>query len=206
MTTRLSVAAFLAAFLLFVGMGFAGITADVTAEPTGLRSAASFSTIADRHQRSVAIFREMGRVIQSPRCLNCHPVSNIPTQTDRMRPHQPLVVFGKDGSGAPGLQCSTCHHDGNFEPAGVPGSPHWALAPPEMSWAGKSLGQICRQMRDVRRNGGRSASALVTHMGTDKIVGWAWHPGAKRTPAPGTQHDFGVLAAAWIRDGAQCPR
>ena len=34
--------------------------------------------------RSIALFRKAGKVFQSPRCLNCHPAGDRPTQTDRM--------------------------------------------------------------------------------------------------------------------------
>jgi len=39
-----------------------------------LRLPESFSSIADRIERSRALFVEAGRVLQHPRCLNCHPV------------------------------------------------------------------------------------------------------------------------------------
>jgi hypothetical protein len=58
---------------------------------TELEPASSFGTIADRRARSMALFSEAGKVLQHPRCLNCHPATERPTQTDRMRPHQPLV-------------------------------------------------------------------------------------------------------------------
>jgi hypothetical protein len=35
-----------------------------------------------------------------------------------------------------------------FVASGVPGNPKWALAPAEMAWRGKSLGEICRQIQD----------------------------------------------------------
>ena len=45
--------------------------------------------------------------------------------------------------GAPGgLACTTCHHEANYDPAGVPGNPKWSLAPVEMAWQGKTLGQM----------------------------------------------------------------
>ena len=44
---------------------------------------------SDANARSIALFREAGKVIQSPRCLNCHPVGDRPTQTDRLEPHRP---------------------------------------------------------------------------------------------------------------------
>jgi len=57
-----------------------------------LRPAASFAGIADARARAVALFQEAGKVLQHPRCVNCHPRGDSPRQTDRMRPHQPLVV------------------------------------------------------------------------------------------------------------------
>lgn len=176
------------------------------ASPGTLQPVAAFAKIKDNHERAVALFQEAGKVIQSPRCMNCHPATERPTQTDRMLPHQPLVVRGEGGMGAPGgLVCSTCHHEANFDPAGVPGNPKWSLAPAEMAWQGKTLGQICVQIKDKERKGGRAMAALVKHMAEDDLVGWGWHPGAGRTPAPGTQKQFGDLIKAWADAGASCP-
>ena len=170
-----------------------------------LRAPAAFSSIANQRARSVALFEEMGKVIQSPRCLNCHPRSDTPTQTDAMTVHQPMVTRGTTGQGAPGLACRACHHEANFDPAGVPGAPKWGLAPREMAWAGKSLGEICRQIKDPRRNGGKSGAELVEHFAHDPLVGWGWRPGSGRRPAPGSQTAMGVLAQAWVDGGAYCP-
>jgi hypothetical protein len=170
-----------------------------------LKPVSSFTAIKDSKARSLALFSEVGKVIQHPRCLNCHPATERPTQTDRMRPHIPLVVRADGGIGAPGLHCTTCHHDKNFEPAGVPGNPKWALAPVEMAWQGKTLGQICLQLKDPERNGGKDMAAMEEHMAKDELVGWGWHPGGKRTPAPGTQVQFGQLFKAWVESGAHCP-
>jgi hypothetical protein len=174
---------------------------------SGLAPVASFDKIGDRTARSVALFEEAGKVIQSPRCLNCHPAGDRPTQTDAMRPHIPLVVRGDGGMGAAGgLACTTCHHDANFDAAGVPGNPKWQLAPIEMAWQGKTLAQICVQLKDKERNGGRDLPAIVTHMSEDGLVGWGWAPGAHRTPAPGSQKEFGDLIKAWVDTGAACPK
>ena len=154
---------------------------------------------------AIAIFREAGKVLQHPRCLNCHPATDRPTQTDAMRPHQPRIVRGEDGHGPAGLPCSTCHHKANFDPARVPGHPDWHLAPLSMAWQGKSLGAICVQLKDMERNGGRDLPGLLRHMSEDTLVGWAWAPGAGRTPAPGTQEEFGALMRAWADNGAHCP-
>jgi hypothetical protein len=45
----------------------------------------------------------------------------------------------------------------------------------------------------------------IHHMNEDSLVGWAWAPGAGRTPAPGTQALFGGLVKAWAASGAFCP-
>jgi hypothetical protein len=75
-----------------------------------------------------------------------------------------------------------------------------------MAWEGKTLGQICAQIKDPARNGNRSLEALVEHIGTDHLVGWAWAPGGSRKPAPGTQKEAGALVETWVRTGAACPK
>lgn len=180
-------------------------TRPVPAIAATLRPVSAFAAIRNPDRRSLALFGEIGKVLQHPRCLNCHPAGDRPTQTDAMRPHVPSVVRGEAGMGVPGLYCVACHHARNFDPAGVPGNPKWALAPPEMAWAGKTLGQICNQIKDKNRNGGRSMNDLVHHMAEDDLVGWGWHPGGGRTPAPGTQKEFGALFKAWVDSGARCP-
>jgi hypothetical protein len=176
-----------------------------TAAADDLRPAADFSGITDAHERAVALFEEAGKVITHPRCVNCHPASDRPTQGETMHPHEPWVVRGADGHGAPGLRCNTCHHAANFDPARVPGHPMWHLAPIEMAWQGKTLGQICEQIKDTARNGNKDMAALVKHMAEDSLVGWGWSPGEGRTPVPGTQAQFGELIKAWAEAGADCP-
>lgn len=87
----------------------------------------------------------------------------------------------------------------------MPGHPEWHLAPREMAWEGKTLGQICNQIKDREHNGNRSLDDIVHHIGTDTLVGWAWAPGTGRQSAPGTQQQAGALAAAWVNTGAACP-
>lgn len=170
-----------------------------------LRPAASFNGIADQRERSVALFAEIGKVLQHPRCMNCHPATEHPRQGDARRLHEPMVVRGKDGHGAPGMHCSTCHGKQNYDPARIPGDSHWALAPASMAWEGKSLGQICEQLKDQKRNGNRDLAGLVKHVTTDTLVLWGWHPGPGREPAPGTAAEFGALMQAWADSGAACP-
>jgi hypothetical protein len=171
-----------------------------------LRSADSFNGIADRAERSRALFAEAGKVIQHPRCLNCHPVGERPTQGNDMHPHSPLVVRGADDKGAIAMRCTTCHQASNFEPSGVPGDPLWHMAPLSMAWQQKSLAQICTQIKDPARNGGKTLAQIQEHLAHDSLVGWGWHPGGTRESAPGSQEQLGALTAAWIATGAECPR
>ena len=180
-------------------------SASAGAQTAGLQSPQAFDAIPNTSERSRALFTEMGKVIASPRCMNCHPQGDRPTQGETMRPHNPPIVRGVDGHGPPGLPCSTCHQAANFDPATVPGDPAWHLAPRSMAWQGQSLAQICVQLKDAKRNGGKTLAQIHEHMAKDSLVGWAWAPGVNRTPAPGTQAQFGELVGAWIATGAACP-
>jgi len=209
-----------AAFLVASGLALAagalitGVSAapDAAAPPAeSLKPAASFASIKDPATRSLALFAEAGKVIQSPRCLNCHPVDRSPTQGDGLKVHNPPIAAGMSGHGAPGLPCLSCHGPANVTTWGegiksIPGDPKWALAPAEMAWQGKSLGAICAQIKDPARNGGKSLDQIHHHMAQDHLVGWGWSPGEGRRPAPGTQAAFGELIRAWIDTCAKCPK
>jgi hypothetical protein len=45
-----------------------------------LRPPASFENIADQNARSRALFSEIAKVLNSPRCINCHPSGDRPTR------------------------------------------------------------------------------------------------------------------------------
>jgi hypothetical protein len=174
-----------------------------------LRAASAFANIADAQARSRALFSEAAKVIMSARCMNCHPASDRPLQGNDKHPHLPPVVRGEAGVGAPGNQCVACHTQANYtllERAttyeSIPGHPRWGLASIEMAWEGKSVAQICAQLKDPNRNGGRD---LHEHMAHDDLVAWGWNPGSGRAPAPGSQARLGELIQAWIDTGAHCP-
>jgi hypothetical protein len=195
---RLSIKTLMFVFVL------AGTTASF-AVAEDLRAPDTFSSIGDPSERARALFTEAGRVLQHPRCLNCHPVGERPTQGEDRHPHSPLVVRSTDDKGAVGMRCTTCHQNANYEPSGVPGHPLWHVAPKSMAWQTKTLGQICAQIKDPKRNGGKTLAQIHEHMASDTLVGWAWTPGGNREPAPGTQSQLGALIAAWIQSGASCP-
>lgn len=74
-----------------------------------------------------------------------------------------------------------------------------------MAWEGKTLGQICEQLKDPKRNGEKTMAEMVEHMAHDELVGWGCQPGDGREPVPGTQEELGKLIQAWVDTGATCP-
>ena len=174
-----------------------------TPAPSGLQAPSAFASISDPAERSRAMFVEAAKVLTHPRCMNCHPASDRPLQGNDKHLHQPLVTRE--------TTCMTCHTERNFTLAerasyrSIPGHPRWMVAPIEMAWEGKSVGEICRQIKDPNRNGGRDLALLHEHLAHDDLVAWGWQPGAGRDPAPGTQALLGELIQAWIDTGAQCP-
>ena len=190
---------------IMAGLFLLSFSAALAQAPGGdLRDPSSFSGIADQAARSRALFGEAAKVITSPRCMNCHPAGDSPTQGNDKHAHLPSVNRNVG-------TCQTCHTDRNvtlYEPASyrsIPGHQGWGMAPIEMAWQGKSIGDICRQLKDPSRNGGRSLALIHEHASSDQLVSWGWDPGLGREPAPGTQELFGRLIQAWIDSGAECP-
>jgi hypothetical protein len=188
-------------------------TAALAQNPVELRPPSAFAGMTDTPARSRALFTEAAKVIMHPRCVNCHPASNRPTQGNDMHAHAPSAARGIDGAGVPGNTCGACHTERNVDILqgqqtsfrSIPGHPRWHLAPIEMAWEGKSTGEICRQIKDPQRNGGRSLELLHEHLAQDDLVAWGWDPGSGRDPVPGTQALLGELIRAWIDSGAECP-
>jgi hypothetical protein len=191
-------------FAFYLGLVvFAAVMQPARSSAQTLQTPSAFSSISDPGERSRAIFSEVAKVLTHPRCLNCHPASDRPTQANDLHPHEPFAR--RD------LPCVTCHTDRNFtlhERASyqsIPGHPRWMMAPIEMAWQGKSIGAICQQLKDPERNGGRDLALLHEHLAHDDLVAWGWQPGVGREPAPGSQALLGELIQAWIDSGAQCP-
>lgn len=153
--------------------------------------------------RSAAAFRRVAEVLRHPRCMNCHPRGDFPRVGDERRRHDMGVVRGKDDHGVVAMRCSTCHSDQNVDE--VPGAPHWGLAPLSMAWEGLSDAELADQLKDPQRNGGKTLEQIFEHMAHDKLVLWAWSPGAGRQPPPIGQQEFVRLVREWIDHGAVSP-
>jgi hypothetical protein len=178
----------------------------VPGTPGTLRDVADFAVIDDPAERSRALFVEASRVLLHPRCINCHPAGDVPHRGMALALHDPPVARGPAGRGVPGNECTTCHQDRNQELTRVPGAPNWHLAPIEMAWVGKTPAELCAQLKDPARNGGKTLAQIALHNARDELVAWGWQPGAGREPAPGTQQQFGALVTAWVDTGAHCPK
>jgi hypothetical protein len=196
------------------GVAFSAAFAETEPKPVSyqnLKSPSEFESIGNQADRSRAIFTEIGKILTNPRCMSCHPAGDHPLQGAQHLQHQPPAWRGESGAGVPGASCASCHTGGNVtlhEVAtyqSIPGHPRWQLAPLSMSWEGKTLGDICRQLKDTNRNGGRDLAKLQEHIAKDDLVAWGWNPGLGREPAPGSQESAGKLVQAWIDSGAECP-
>jgi hypothetical protein len=149
-------------------------------------------------------FERLAEVLMHPRCLNCHR-REAPRQGDDARAHVPPVVRGPDNTGVSAMRCANCHRDSNNPASGVPGAPHWQLAPTSMGWNGLSVGGLCQAIKDPKRNGGRSLQELVEHVEHDALVRWAWDPGKNRAPIAIAHREFVEAFKAWVATGGMCP-
>ena len=161
----------------------------------------------------IASFETVRAVLQSPRCVTCHPGGDAPMQGDDSRVHAQKVVRGADGRGVPGLGCVDCHAKANapdsYGPNQPPGvSTGWRLPPADqkMVFAGVSSHDLCEQLKDPSRNGGKNAAALLEHVGKDPLVLWGWAPGLGRKPVALPHPEFVKAFAAWSGAGAPCPK
>jgi hypothetical protein len=152
------------------------------------------------------LFSPIASVLQSPRCINCHPVTQFPHQGDEHRRHDQMVMRGPDNHGHPALHCNACHQTENEANGYVPGAPNWHLAPLSMAWEGLSAGQICHSIKDPAKNGNRrTLDKVVEHMRSDPLVLWAWNPGNGRTLPPIPHEQFVQDLDAWVAAGGPCP-
>jgi len=155
-------------------------------------------------------FDIMMQVLTHQRCVNCHPAGDRPHQGDESRVHTFNIQRGADGHGMPNAQCSTCHQSENNDYSGVPGAPHWHLAPKSMAWEGLNRIQIAKSMLDKSSNGGRSIEEIEKHLLEDGLVLWAFDPGVDnegvpREAPPVSKEEFFKAVKDWVAAGAVIP-
>ncbi|HVB03304.1 MAG TPA: hypothetical protein VNE41_06260 [Chitinophagaceae bacterium] len=153
-------------------------------------------------------FLQAYTVLLSPRCMNCHPSGNIPLQGNDSHLHTQGVTRGPDGRGMYAMKCANCHQPENTPGIHMPpGGPDWALPPAgmKMVFQGRTPRQLARQLLNPSQNGGRTRGQLIRHITSNKLVLWAWNPGAGRTLPPLSHEVFAKEFTRWIDLGAYLP-
>ncbi len=183
----------------------AGETATTTAE-----TEAPSVSVADGLEAWSRIYE----VASHPRCSNCHVgESGIPMWSGpsygKTRPHGMNIAAGESRIGAEFVTCATCHTrstQGNTVAHAAPRvDMDWQLAPAQADWFGRTSQEICSQLRDPERNGGRTAQDIAEHLDHDLILHWAWDPGGGREPAPYSLQEHIADVMAWGMAGMPCP-
>ena len=98
---------------------------------------------------SVMAFKDVYKVLISPRCVNCHPSGDVPLQGDDSHLHSMLPQRGKDGKGINAMKCGNCHQATSMEGLNQPpGHPDWHLPPADMKmvFEGKTAVQLAKQL------------------------------------------------------------
>lgn len=189
-----------------------GGATDATSEGTAAGTeTATEAPDPETTRAGLAAWEQIHQVLAHPRCVNCHvPEDNLPRWSGpsygKARVHGMHISGGESRIGAETLPCATCHGEQNADvPHGPPGAPHWQLAPVEQVWWGRSSAEICAQIQDPERNGGRTLADIATHVAEDELVHWGWAPGPGREPAPFSADETAEMIRAWDAAGAPCP-
>ncbi len=195
----------------------ANATPDVDAEAPDDDGAETAPTTAaaspDPAQREAGlkIWADIHTVFAHPRCANCHVGDdNRPRWSGpsygKTRVHGMNVNAGDSRIGAEYMPCATCHGTRNINlPHAAPGAPNWSLPPVEFAWFTKTSAEICAQIKDPERNGGRTLAEVAAHVDHDALLHWAWDPGPGREPAPFSREELTAMVLAWEKTGAPCP-
>lgn len=197
------------AFLLLAG--FCLWTASSSTPGSGPPASAGSSPDAARIARGLDAFATIQRVLQHPRCQNCHIPGDAPLQFDQGLTHGQNVLRGPEGKGSPGLACSTCHDTKNppasFGSHVPPGAPNWHLPPPnqKMVFINLSPAELCATIKDPAKTNGKDLPAMLKHVTEDKLVLWGWDPGTGRAPVDVPHADFVKAFKEWMDAGAPCP-
>jgi hypothetical protein len=185
----------------------------VNETPSATRALGSLS-----RDEGLKAWKRIEAVVTHPRCANCHVgPDNIPMWAivgeNKSRPHGMNISADTSRAGARELPCGTCHVTSATPNINAHAPPHagipWQLAPVDFVWFGRTGAEICQQLRDPKRNGGRDAAGLVQHLRHDAalhgFIPWGWNPGGGRSPAPGSFEDHVRDVETWGAAGQPCP-
>ena len=205
-----SAAAAVSVIVLATSSAFAETEAPATIDP-----AAEGSVSVDD---GLAAFSRIYEVTRHPRCANCHVgADHVPMwygdANGPARPHGMNINAGESRIGAETLICSTCHRTSKTLESAPHAPPRaaldWQLPPVEFEWFGRTAAEICAQLSDPLRNGGRDWVGLAEHLIDDAghlgFVLWGWQPGSGRDPAPYSLQEHVEDVLAWGMAGQPCP-
>ncbi len=156
---------------------------------------------------SVVAFKKVYSVLTHPRCMNCHPIGDIPLQGDDSHIHNMLPQRGVDGKGIATMKCITCHSStgvpGEHTP---PGNANWHLPPADMKmvFQGRSPRALALQLVNPKLNGHKNLKDLRKHA-EDALVKGGWEMGGDRELPPLTYEEFKEVWYTWIDNGAYAP-
>jgi len=207
----LKLAVVLAALLALAGLALSERASRLDRIETSVVNEADIPFTPDP-EKSRAAFNEAVKVFFSARCANCHPAGDIPTQGDEMTPHTQGITRGKDGHGVYGQKCSTCHQlenlPGEHMPPGTSKEWHMPPADQKMVFQGLTAGQLCRNFKNPKLNGGHKTlrEAMDHIQKKDPLVTWGWEPGNGRTLPPMSLEDFSAKIEEWVVNGGECPK
>lgn len=196
--------------LSFVGLAWSERSSRIDRVESSVENEADIPFAPDP-EKSRAAFNEAVKVFFSARCANCHPAGDIPTQGDEMIPHTQGITRGGDGHGVYGQKCSTCHQlenlPGEHMPPGTSKEWHMPPANQKMVFQGLTAGQLCRNFKNPRLNGGHKTlrEAMAHIQKRDPLVTWGWAPGNGRTLPPMTFEAFSAKVEEWVKNGGECP-
>ena len=157
---------------------------------------------------SLKAFKEVYRVLKSPRCMNCHPSGDIPLQGDDNHLHTMSPKRGVEGKGMFAMKCANCHQPTNTPGLHTPpGNPNWHLPPANMKmvFQGKTAYQLAKQLINPKQNGNKNMQQLIEHA-DDGLVLSGWNPGEGRTLPPISHAEFKKAWITWIKTGAYAPK
>jgi len=158
---------------------------------------------------SRAAFLAAYPVFMHARCMNCHPVGDVPLQGEDSHLHLQNVKRGPDGKGLYALKCKNCHQDKNLVGENMPpGHPEWHLPPGNMRmvFQGKTPAELARQLKDPKQNGGKTLDEILHHVSHDSLVMESgWNPAEGKSKPPLTHAQFAAKMREWIEKGAAIP-
>jgi len=157
---------------------------------------------------SVKAFEKVYSVLMSPRCMNCHPIGDIPLQGDDSHLHQMSPKRGIDGKGVYAMKCANCHQFENTPGLhSPPGNPNWHLPPADMKmvFQGRTPHQLAKQLLDPKQNGNKDIKKLIEHA-DDGLVLAGWNPGEGLSLPPMSHKEFKKAWITWLEKGAYAPK